>query len=60
MKKFGFGLLTGITGTIAAAAAAGFTYHKIEIEPLEEEQAKFDNTELKSARKAAHSHGSRY
>ncbi|KRN32462.1 DUF3042 family protein [Weissella halotolerans] len=60
MKKFGLGLVTGVLGTIASAAMAGFAYHKQVIEPIEDEEAKFEETELKAARKAAHSHGPRF
>ena len=60
MKKFGFGVLTGVAGTVAAATAAALTFHKVAVKPLEEEEAKFEETARNSARKAAHSHGSRY
>lgn len=59
MKKFGLGILTGVAGTLATAAAAAFTFHKVAVKPLEEE-AKFEETERKAARKAAHSHGARF
>ena len=56
MKKFGLGILTGVAGTLATAAAAAFTFHKVAVKPLEEEE----ETERKAARKAAHSHGARF
>ncbi|MCT0010144.1 DUF3042 family protein [Weissella confusa] len=60
MKKFGLGILTGVAGTLATAAAAAFTFHKVAVKPLEEEETKFEETERKAARKAAHSHGARF
>jgi hypothetical protein len=60
MKKFGFGVVTGILGTVATAAAAALVFHKVAIAPIEEEEAKFEETARNSARKAAHSHGARY
>ncbi|TYC49948.1 DUF3042 family protein [Weissella muntiaci] len=60
MKKFGLGILTGVAGTVAAVATAAFTFHKVAIKPLEEEEAKFEATNRNSARKAAHSHSARY
>ena len=52
MKKFGLGILTGVAGTLATAAAAALTFHKVAVKPLEEEEAKFEETERKAARKA--------
>ncbi|SCB95768.1 DUF3042 family protein [Weissella bombi] len=60
MNKFGAGLLTGVIGTIAAAAATAVTFHKVAVEPIEQEEAKFEETERNSARKAAQSHGNRF
>lgn len=60
MKKFGLGILTGIAGTVATVATAAFTFHKVAIKPIEEEEAKFEATSRNSARKAAQSHGARY
>lgn len=60
MKKFGAGILTGVIGTVAAAAVTAVTFHKVAVEPIEEEEAKFEETERKAARKAAQSHGNRF
>lgn len=56
MKKFNMGLVTGIAGTLVSLFGAAKVYHKVAIEPIEEEEAKFEETELRSARKAGHSH----
>lgn len=60
MNNFGKGVLAGVVGTVAAAIAAGVAFHEVAVKPVEEVEAKFDETEFKSARKAAHSHGSLY
>ena len=60
MKKFGVGVLTGVVSTIAAAATAAVTFHKIAVKPITDEEAKFEDTERKAARKAAQSHGNRF
>lgn len=59
MKKFGLGMLTGIIGTIASVAGAAKVYHKIAIEQIEKEEAQFEATEIRGARKAGNSHTSR-
>lgn len=60
MKKFGVGVLTGVASTVAAAATAAVTFHKVAVKPIADEEAKFEETERKSARKAAQSHGTRF
>ncbi|MCM0582756.1 DUF3042 family protein [Weissella diestrammenae] len=56
MKKFGWGIVTGIAGTVAGLVGAGHIFHKVAIKPLEEEEAKFEATEIRGARKAGNSH----
>ncbi|QIL51112.1 DUF3042 family protein [Weissella coleopterorum] len=56
MKKFSLGMLTGIVGTIAGLAGAAKVYHKVAIEPIEKEEAQFEATEIRGARKAGNSH----
>ncbi|AEJ23813.1 DUF3042 family protein [Weissella koreensis] len=59
MKKFGLGMLTGVVGTIASLAGVAKVYHKIAIEPIEKEEAQFEATEIRGARKAGNSHTAR-
>jgi len=56
MKKFGWGIVTGVAGTLAGVIGAGKIFHTIAIKPIEEEEAKFEATELRGARKAGNSH----
>ena len=60
MKKFGVGVLTGVASTVAAAATAAVTFHRVAVKPVIDEEEKFEETERKSARKAAQSHGTRF
>ncbi|MDR3189868.1 MAG: DUF3042 family protein [Lactobacillaceae bacterium] len=60
MKKFGWGVVTGVAATAVAAAASLFTFHKVVVEPDEKLEAKFDETDIKSARKAGSSHTPRF
>ncbi len=52
-------MLTGVVGTIASLAGVAKVYHKIAIEPIEKEEAQFEATEIRGARKAGNSHTAR-
>lgn len=52
-KKYPFakGLLTGVVGTVAAAAGALFAVHKTVIEPEEKKAAFIEENRKKAARR---------
>lgn len=60
MKKFGLGVITGVVATVASAAAGLFAFHKTVVEPEEQREEKFTETEKKAARKMGASHTPRF
>ncbi|QBO36902.1 DUF3042 family protein [Periweissella cryptocerci] len=60
MKKFGTGVLIGVLSTVAAGVGALAGFHKTVVKPVKDEEAKFENTRIKSARKGRSAHSSKF
>ncbi|GAY72882.1 DUF3042 family protein [Lentilactobacillus kosonis] len=56
MKKFTGGLFVGILATLAALFSGLFTFKKTVVDPIEEEEERFDDNRRKAMRKSRSSH----
>ena len=56
MKQFAKGVLVGGLGTIAAIASGLLTFHKTVMEPVEEQEKKFDENRRAAIRKGRSAH----
>lgn len=60
MKKFTVGVLVGISSTVIASASALAHFHHKIVKPIKDEEKKFEETDVRSARKASFAHSSKY
>ncbi|AQW21985.1 DUF3042 domain-containing protein [Lentilactobacillus curieae] len=56
MKKFTGGLFIGVLGTLAALFGGLFTFKKTVVDPIEDEEEKFDDNRRKAMRKSRSAH----
>ncbi|WP_283678233.1 DUF3042 family protein [Lentilactobacillus sp. Marseille-Q4993] len=56
MKKFTGGLFVGILGTLAALFGGLFTFKKTVVDPIEDEEQKFEENRKKAMRKSRSAH----
>ncbi|PWG00997.1 DUF3042 family protein [Levilactobacillus bambusae] len=56
MNKFVKGFLFGTVATAGAVAGALFSFKKTVVEPIEEEEDRFDQNRIKAQRKAHSAH----
>lgn len=56
MSKFTRGLFVGVLGTIAAGAGAILSFKKSVVDPIENEDKKFEENRKKAMRKSRSAH----
>ncbi|KIS04115.1 DUF3042 family protein [Paucilactobacillus wasatchensis] len=56
MKQFTKGFLIGTVATIGAVAGGIFSFHKSVIQPIEEQEDKFDENRRAAVRKGRSAH----
>ncbi|MDN6436084.1 DUF3042 family protein, partial [Lentilactobacillus parabuchneri] len=52
MKHFTNGLIVGVLGTVAAGVGALLTFKKSVVDPIEDEEQKFESNRKKAMRKS--------
>lgn len=60
MKKFTIGILVGVTSTVLASASALAHFHHKVIKPIKDEEKKFEEADVRKARKSSFAHSSKY
>ncbi|MCT2881733.1 DUF3042 family protein [Lentilactobacillus buchneri] len=56
MKQFTNGLIVGVLGTVAAGVGALLTFKKSVVDPIEDEEQKFEDNRKKTMRKSRAAH----
>ncbi len=56
MKHFTNGLIVGVLGTVAAGVGALLTFKKSVVDPIEDEEQKFEDNRKKALRKSRAAH----
>ncbi|KRM47912.1 hypothetical protein FC51_GL000396 [Lentilactobacillus parabuchneri DSM 5707 = NBRC 107865] len=56
MKHFTNGLIVGVLGTVAAGVGALLTFKKSVVDPIEDEEQKFESNRKKAMRKSRAAH----
>lgn len=56
MKQFTNGLIVGVLGTVAAGVGALLTFKKSVVNPIEDEEQKFEDNRKKAMRKSRAAH----
>ncbi|KRK89868.1 DUF3042 family protein [Lentilactobacillus sunkii] len=56
MKHFTNGLIVGVLGTVAAGVGALLTFKKSVVDPIEDEEQKFEDNRRKAMRKSRAAH----
>lgn len=56
MKQFTNGLIVGVLGTVAAGVGALLTFKKSVVDPIEDEEQKFEDNRKKAMRKSRAAH----
>ncbi|WP_040471523.1 DUF3042 family protein [Lentilactobacillus kisonensis] len=56
MKHFTSGLVVGVIGTVAAGLGALMTFKKAVVDPIEDEEEKFESNRKKALRKSRAAH----
>ncbi|UDM32621.1 DUF3042 family protein [Lentilactobacillus laojiaonis] len=56
MKKFTKGIFVGVAGTLAAAVGSLLTFKKTVVEPIENQEQKYEDNRKKAVRKSRSAH----
>ena len=56
MRQFTNGLIVGVLGTVAAGVGALLTFKKSVVDPIEDEEQKFEDNRKKAMRKSRAAH----
>lgn len=56
MKHFTSGLIVGVVGTVTAGLAALMTFKKAVVDPIEDEESKFEENRRRALRKSRAAH----
>ncbi|GEP22815.1 MAG: DUF3042 family protein [Lentilactobacillus diolivorans] len=56
MKHFTSGLVVGVLGTVAAGLGALFTFKKSVVDPIEDQEQKFEDNRKRALRKSRAAH----